>query len=71
MLTRRFLTIHGIIGIVVMGIALLLIWLDLVPSEYYLLLFITAFIIWMSRLAMRVMLVRKERREAANETPDR
>lgn len=68
LLTRKFLTIYGIIGIVVMAVSLLLIWFKLVPSEYYLPLFIGAFAIWISRLVMRLMLVRKERREDADDT---
>lgn len=71
MLTREFLNIYGIVGITVMAVALLLIWLKVVPSEYYLPLFIIAFGIWISRLLMRWVLARREKREAVSdkETP--
>ena len=70
MLSRRFVTIYGVVGLVVMAVLLVLVWLRLVPTEYYLPLFVVAFIIWATRLVMRVMLAKKERRESEgnNET---
>ncbi len=64
MLTRRFVTIYGVVGLIVMAVLLVLVWLRAVPTEYYLPLFLVAFVIWAGRLVMRVMLTRRERREA-------
>ena len=64
MITRKFLNLYGIVGILIMSVLLLLIWFKVVPPEYYLPLFVFALVIWVSRLVMRMMLVRKERSEA-------
>ena len=67
MLNRKFVTVFGVVGLVVMAVLLVLVWFKLVPTEYYLPLFFVAFVIWAGRLIMRVMLARKERRESGNE----
>ena len=63
MLTRKFLNIYGIIGVGIMVVLLVLVWFKLVPSSYYLTLFSIALAIWISRLVMRVIVVRRERME--------
>ena len=68
MLTRKFLNIYGIIGVAVMAVMLILVIFRLVPTSYFLPLFLIAFAIWASRLVMRVILARKERREAPDDT---
>ena len=68
MLTRKFLNVYGIVGVVVMAAMLLLIWFKLVPPSYYIPLFSVALVLWISRLVMRVLLVRKEKREASVES---
>lgn len=68
MLTRKFLTIYGIIGVAIMAVMLILVVFKLVPTSYFLPLFLIAFAIWASRLVMRVILARKERREASGDT---
>jgi FlaA1/EpsC-like NDP-sugar epimerase len=67
-LTRKFLNIYGIIGVVVMAVMLILVIFELVPTSSFLPLFFVAFAIWASRLMMRVILARKERREASDDT---
>jgi hypothetical protein len=67
-LTRKFLNIYGIIGVAVMAVMLILVIFKLVPTSYFLPLFLIAFAIWASRLLMRVILVRKERRETSGDT---
>lgn len=64
MLTRRFLNIYGIIGIIVMTALLFLVLFRVIPELYYLPVFAVAFVIWVSRMAMRVLIVRRERRAA-------
>ena len=68
MLTRKFLNIYGIISIVVLAILLLLIWLKLVPASYNIPLFAIALVLWASRMVMRMLLVRKEKREAPTDS---
>ena len=68
MLTRKFLNIYGIIGVAVMAVMLILVIFKLVPTSNFLPLFLIAFAIWASRLVMRVILARKERREATGDT---
>ena len=68
MLTRKFLNIYGIVGVAVMAVMLILVIFKLVPTSYFLPLFLIAFAIWASRLVMRVILARKERREAPDDT---
>ena len=68
MLTRKFMNIYGIIGVAVMAVMLILVIFRLVPTSYFLPLFLIAFAIWASRLVMRVILARKERREASGDT---
>ncbi len=65
MLNRTFVTIYGIIGLVVIAVLLVLVWFRLVPTSYYLPLFLVALVIWAGRLVMRVILSRRERRESA------
>jgi hypothetical protein len=65
MLTRKFLTIFGIVGIVIMSILFILVVFKLVPTSWFLPLFLVAFVIWGSRLILRLLVVRKERRELA------
>ncbi len=67
MLNRRFVTIYGIVGLVVMAVLLVLVWFKLVPTEYYLPIFLLAFVIWATRLVMRVIVARRERRESESE----
>ena len=64
LLNRRFVTIYGIAGLGVMAVLLVLLWMKLIPTEYYVPIFVVAFIIWSTRLVLRVMLARKERRES-------
>ena len=73
MLTRKFLNVYGIVGIVLMAILLLLIWLKIVPESYNIPLFSVALVLWASRMVLRMLLVRKERREAStdSQTPER
>ena len=68
MLTRKFLNVYSIIGVAVMAVMLILVVFKLVPTSYFLPLFLVAFAIWASRLVMRVILARKERREATGDT---
>ena len=70
MLNRRFVTMFGIFGLIVMTALLVVVWFRLVPTDYYVPLFAFAFVIWATRLTMRVMLARKERRELDSGTPD-
>ncbi|MEK9139051.1 MAG: hypothetical protein AAB393_18180 [Bacteroidota bacterium] len=65
MLTRKFLTIYGIVGVAAMIVMFILVWFKLVPQEYYLPLFLIAFVIWVSRLVLRMVLARREKEEAA------
>lgn len=67
MLTRKFLNIYGIIGVAVMAVMLILVIFSLVPTSYFLPLFLIAFAIWASRLVMRVILARRERREGTGD----
>jgi len=67
-LTRKFLNVYGIVGVVVMAVMLILVVFKLVPTSYFLPLFLGAFAIWGSRLVMRVILARKEHREATGDT---
>jgi hypothetical protein len=69
MLTRRFMNIYGIVGIIVMSVLLVLVLFKIVPVSYYLPLFVVAFVIWVSRMVMRVILARKERSEAVSDNP--
>ena len=64
MLNRRFVNVYGVIGLIVMAVLLVLVWFRLVPTEFYLPLFLVAFVIWAARLIMRVILARRERRES-------
>jgi ABC-type Fe3+-siderophore transport system permease subunit len=66
-LTRKFLNIYGIIGVAVMAVMLILVIFSLVPTSYFLPLFLIAFAIWASRLVMRVILARRERREGTGD----
>ena len=68
MLTRQFLNIYGIIGVAVMAVMLILVVFRFVPTSYFLPLFLIAFAIWASRLVMRVILAKRERRESADDT---
>lgn len=68
MLTRKFLTIYGIVGIAVMAVLLVLVAFRLVPTSYFLPLFLVAFAIWASRLVLRMVISRRERNEAAGES---
>lgn len=67
MLTRRFLTIFGIVGVAVMAVLLILVAFKLVPTSYFLPLFLVAFAIWATRLVLRMLISRKERNDAASE----
>jgi len=71
MLTRRFVTAFGIVGLVVMAVLLVVMWFRWVPTRFYIPLFFLAFVIWASRLVMRVLLARKERREAGKDLQSR
>ena len=64
MLTKKFLSIYGFVGIALMAVLLLLIWFKLVPQEYHTPLFVFAMLIWVSRLVLRYFLYRKERKNA-------
>ena len=68
MLTQKFLNMYGIAGVAVMAVMLILVVCRFVPTSYFLPLFLIAFAIWTSRLIMRVILARKERREASADT---
>jgi FtsH-binding integral membrane protein len=64
-LTRRFLNVYGVVGIAFMAVLLVLVWFKLVPTSYHIPLFILAFVIWASRLVLRVIVARRERKEEA------
>jgi hypothetical protein len=66
-LTRRFLTVFGIVGVVVMAVLLVLVAFRLVPTSWFLPLFLLAFAIWATRLVLRILISRKERNEATGE----
>ena len=66
MLNRKFLTIYGIVGIAIMSILFILVVFKLVPTSWFLPLFLVAFVIWGSRLILRLLVVKKERRELAD-----
>jgi hypothetical protein len=79
-LTRKFLTVYGIVGVVIMTILFVLVVFRLVPTSWFLPLFIIAFTIWGSRLILRLFVLKKEQREAEgsgeeatplNDSPDK
>jgi len=61
MLTRKFVNIYGVVGISVMAVLLLAIYLKLVPQSMYLPLFVLSAAIFLGRVVLRMLLVRKER----------
>ncbi len=68
MLTRKFVTAYGFVGIGIMALLLIVIWFKMVPESYYVPLFAIALVLWASRIILRMMLLRKERREASVDT---
>jgi hypothetical protein len=64
MITREFLNLYGIIGLVVMAILFVLVVAKIVPDAWHIPLFIFAFAIWASRLVLRFLLFRRERSAA-------
>ena len=65
MLTRKFLTIYGIVGVTIMSLMFIVVVFKLVPTSWFLPLFIAAFVIWGSRLILRLMVLKREQRETA------
>jgi hypothetical protein len=65
MLTRKFLNMYGLVGLFVMLVLFVLVVFKIVPPDWYLPLFILAFIIWASRIDMRFILKRREKEEAS------
>ena len=68
MLTRKFVTVYGFVGIGVMAVLLMLLWFKLVPESWFIPLFAVALVIWASRVIMRMMLAKKERSEESAQT---
>ena len=66
MLTRKFVTVYGFVGIGIMAVLLMLMWFKMVPESYFIPLFAVALVIWASRIIMRMMLAKKERSEASS-----
>ena len=63
MLTRKFLTVYGIVGVTIMSVMFVVVVFKLVPTSWFLPLFVAAFIIWGSRLVLRLLVLKKEQHE--------
>ena len=68
MLTRKFVTLYGFVGIGIMAVLLILLWFKMVPESYNIPLFAVALVIWASRIILRMMMLRKERHESSDNT---
>ena len=67
MLTRKFLTVYGIVGVTIMSVMFVVVVFKLVPTSWFLPLFVAAFVIWGSRLVLRLLVVKKEQREVKDD----
>jgi len=71
LITSRAVTIYGFVSITVMLILLVLIWFRLVPETYYWPFFIIAALLFVTRIVLRLMAEKSERRSSFpdNEPP--
>lgn len=69
MLTQRFVTIYGIVGLLVMVILLALIGFKQVPESLSIPFFGIAIVLFIGRLVLRYLLIRKERAAKLVEQP--
>jgi len=63
-ITTKAVTIYGFISITVMLILLILIWFRLVPETYYWPFFIIAALLFVTRIVLRFMAGKSERRSS-------
>jgi hypothetical protein len=69
MITARTLNIFGIISIAFMTLCVVLVWLRLVPRWVDFALFILALSLFVTRLILRIKLLREGRKASAEPTP--
>jgi hypothetical protein len=71
LLTRKFLTVYGIVGVTIMSVMFVVVVFKLVPTSWFLPLFVAAFIIWGSRLVLRLLVLKKEQHEVEDNNGER
>ncbi len=69
MITRKIVTMYGIVGIALMAVLLSLVWLEVVPRSMYVPLFLISAAIFLGRVVLRIMVARQER-SSSQSTPE-
>lgn len=68
-ITERFVTIYGLTSLVVMAAILGLMWFRVIPESLYMPMFFIALVAFIGRIALRMALHRRQRRQDEDQPP--
>jgi FlaA1/EpsC-like NDP-sugar epimerase len=67
MLSPKVVSLYGYISIIIMAVLLGLIFFEKVPRSFYFIFFIVALVLFLGRIALRMLLARQERRSKSTQ----